>query len=111
MPLSRSFSLLWMLPLALLIACPAFSETTTTRYYRCTNGAEFSLRGDLISAVRRNGVRVDLFWDGDSYVLISDNGASNARFVGSMGYKVVLWRGIQFMRYGKLLGNKCKELP
>ena len=110
MPLFRSLYLLWILPLALLIGCPAFSKTTTTRY-RCSNGAEFSLRGDLISAVRRNGVRVDLFWDEDSYVLISDNGASNARFVGSMGYQVVLWRDIQLMRYGNLLGEKCKELP
>ena len=110
MPLSRSFSLLWMFPLALLIASPAFSETTTSRY-RCSNGTEFSLQGNLNSAVRRNGVRVDLLWDGDPYVLISDNGASNARFVGVSGYQVVLWRGIQFMRYGNLLGKKCKELP
>ena len=110
MPLPRSFSLQWILPLALLIACPAFSETTTTRY-RCSNGAEFSLRGDLNSAVRRNGIRVDLLWAGDSYLLISDNGASNARVVGVSGYQVVLWRENKLTRYGNLLGKKCKELP
>ena len=109
MPLSRSFSFQWILPFALLIACPAFSETTTTRY-RCSNGAQFSLRGDLTSAVRRNGVRVDLFWGGVSYILISDNGASNARFVGSSGYQVVLWRENSLMRNGNLLGDECKEL-
>ena len=107
--ISRSYYLLWMLPLALLIASPAFSETTTSRY-RCSNGAEFSLQGDLNSAVRRNGIRIDLLLGGDSFVLISDNGASNARFVGSMGYKVVLWRENKLMRYGNLLGKKCKEL-
>ena len=109
MPFSRSFSLQWILPLALLIACSAFSETTTTRY-RCSNGAQFSLRGDLTSAVRRNGVRVDLLLGGDSYVLISDNGASNARFIGVSGYQVALWRENKLMRYGNLLGEKCEEL-
>jgi len=111
MPLSRSFSLLWILPLPLLRACPACSETTTTRYYRCSNGAQFSLRGDLTSAVRRNGVRVDLLLGGDYYKLISNNGASNARFVGVSGYQVVRWRENKLMRYGNLLGEKCEELP
>jgi hypothetical protein len=109
MPLSRSFSFQWILPFALLIACPAFPETTTTRY-RCSNGAQFSLRGDLTSAVRRNGIRVDLLLGGDSYVLISDNGASNARFVGVSGYQVVLWRENILMRYENLLGKNCEEL-
>jgi hypothetical protein len=47
---------------------------------------------------------------GDSYVLISDNGASNARFVGVSGYQVVLWRENILMRYENLLGKNCEEL-
>ena len=95
--------------LALATGCPSYSETFASKY-QCSNGAEFILKGNLSSAIRRSGVRVDLLWGGDSFVLISDNGASNARLVGSSGYQVVIWRDITFKRYGVSLGEKCKEL-
>jgi len=108
--ISRSFSLLWILSYALLIASPALPESTTRRY-RCSNGTQFALRGDLNSAIRRNGIRVDLLLGGDSYKLISKNGVSNAQFVGVSGYQVVLWHENKLVRYGNLLGNNCEELP
>ena len=78
--------------------------------YRCSNGAEFSLSGDLTSAIRWSGVRIDLGWGGNSFVLISDNGVSNSRLVGNSGYQIIFWKDIKIMRYGNSLGVNCKKI-